>query len=174
MLWLHTQHKVLSLWFPPFPFVSKQKKRKFAMFLHRQNCAMQSLAKSPGNVHSIWEGWQNTEGTLQCPGVMVRVTPLLFGSRKGPEHQMSNLSVTEALCALCNAFHPSNIHNFSLLRTTTTPNVSIYSSEIELQLLQMMDSQFLLNKAKEEQMEWVKQNSLGNVKYNTLIMTAPS
>lgn len=160
--------KLCHYGFSPLP-LCLQTKKMFAMFLHRRNCAMQGLAKSPGNVRSIWEGWQNTKGTLQCPGVMVRVTHLLFGS---PKHQVSNLSAPEALCGWCTTFHPSNICNFSFLRTTTPPNVSIYSSEIEPQLLQTMDSQFLFNIAKEEEMEWVKQNSLGNIKYNTLIMTA--
>lgn len=37
-----------------------------------------------------------------------------------------------------------------------------------------MDSQFLLNIAEEEQMEWIKQRSFRNIKCNTLILAAPT
>lgn len=109
----YTAQSYVTMVFPPFPFVSKQK--KCLLFLHRRNCAMQGLAKSPGNACSIWEGWQNTKGTLQCPRVMVRVTHLLFGS---PKHQVSNLSAPEALCGWCTTFHPSNISAISQDHTT--------------------------------------------------------
>lgn len=47
----------------------------------------------------------------------------------------------------------STLQIFLQFLRTTPPNVSIYSSEIEPQLLQTMDSQFLFNIAKEEEME---------------------
>lgn len=155
MLWLHTQHKVMSVWFFPPSLLPARKKKKNLLCSYTDRTVQ-------------CRAWQSPLGTQAAFGKDDRTL-------KGHcSVQVSNLAATKALCGLCRAFHPSNIHSFSFLRTTTPSNVSIHSSEIEPQLLQTMNLQFLLNIAKEEQMEWVKQNSLGNAKYNTLIMIAPT
>lgn len=147
----YTAQSCVTMVFPPSPLSPKQKNVHYV--LTQTELCNAELGKVP------WEHTQHLGRMTEhyrdtaVSRVMVRVTPLLFGSRTGPKHQESNLSAAEDLCRLCNAFHPSNIHNFSFLRTTTPPNVSIYSLVIEPELLQTMDSQFLLNIAKEEQME---------------------
>lgn len=136
-------HKVMSLWFSPLP-LCLQTKKMFAMFSHRRNCAMQGLAKSSGNAHSIQKGWQDTKGTLQCPEVMVRVTQLLFGSRTGPNTK----------CPPCQ--HQRLCADGALHSTLQTSAISHFSGPPHHQMFLYTAQRLSLNSSK----QWIHNFSL--------------